>query len=213
MILFVRQRLRDSLATRPNLIPLNSKTCLVAVAVAGSLVFVWLWRDKMKLSETSVELEQVRSELARTVETARIHESEAVSLKDQLARLENDLARAQSALLATTATTAKDPPASGEQAKGQPLGLTTNDVILMSMQVTGSSNIGVLFVPLTGWALESVREFRTRRQPLVFGRLISSWEDYGVWGASGTNFGVGLRFKSRGEAEAAAAQLRAEGVE
>jgi hypothetical protein len=81
------------------------------------------------------------------------------------------------------------------------------------MQVTGSSNVGVLFVPLTGWALQSVREFRDRRQPLVFGKLISKWEDYGVWGDYGTNMGVSLKFKSKGQAEAAAAEMRAEGVE
>jgi hypothetical protein len=167
----------------------------------------------MKLREASAQLEQVRSELARTVETARVQESEALSLKDKLARLENDLSDARSAVTSTVPATAPNPPASVQEAEGQPLGLTTNDVALTSMQVTGSSNIGVLFLPLTGWALERVRDFRTRRQSLVFGRLITRWEDYGVWGDYGTNIGVSLKFKSRGEAEAVAAQLRAEGVE
>lgn len=174
---------------------------------------VWLWRDKINLREASAQLEQVRTELAQMVETARLRESEAQSLKLKLARLENDLAGGQSAVAPTAAVTTPNPPTSEGQAEGQPLGLTTNDVVLASMQTTGSGNIGVLFVPLTGWALEGVRDFRTRRQSLVFGRLIGRWEDYAVWGEHGTNIGVSLKFKSRGEAEAAAAQLRAQAAE
>jgi hypothetical protein len=165
----------------------------------------------MKLREEAAQLEQVRSELARTVEAARAHESEAVSLKAKLAQLEKDVAHAAEA--STVQAVATNPVASVESVQGQPLGLTTNDVVLTAMQVTGSSNIGFLFVPLTGWALESVREFRTSHQALVFGKLISKWEDYGVWGDYGTNIGLSLKFKSRGEAEAAGAQLRAKGVE
>ncbi len=171
-----------------------------------------LWRANQTQRESLANLEQVRSDLALTSEANRSHENEVQSLNAKVAQLEQEVAQTRPPQPSETPMPTEKSPQKEEQLPPLPVGLTTNDVDLESLRVTGNDTVGILSVPLTGLALQRLTALQPKRQPLVFGRLISDGS-YGVWMHQGTNFGFGLKFSSRAEAEALAAQLRAQGVE
>ena len=201
-----------------------SKSMKIVLSLAMLLVLLEgialrrIWRQNQTLRASSAQIEQVRSDLARALETASANDGEVQSLKDNVARLGEELEHAKAAVVpATLVQVQKTPPLEAHD-EFQPVGLTTNDVDLTSMLVSGTDSIGVLFVPLVGRALEKIREIHNKGQPLVFGKLISKG-DFAVWGnhqqgqSGGTNIGMSLHFHSKGEAEAVAAEMRAQGTQ
>ena len=168
-----------------------------------------LWRANQTQRESLVNLDQVHSELALMIEANRSHENEVQSLNAKVAQLEQELAQAKGAAASDPVMPTEKSLPKEEEPPPLPVGLTTNDVDLGSLRVTGSDTVGLLSVPLSGWALQRLKEYQRRRQPLVFGRLISEGY-YGLWVNQGTNFGFGLKFGSKAEAEAMAAELRAQ---
>jgi hypothetical protein len=189
---------------------MKTVTCLGALVLVESAMILMLWRANQTQRESLANLDHVRSDLALTIEANRSHEDEVQVLNGKVAQLEQEVAQTKLAAPSETSTPAEKSPPKEELPPPLPLGLTTNDVVLESLLVTGNDTVGILSVPLTGWALERLKEYQRRRYPLVFGKLISVG-DYGTWMHQGTNFGFGLKFSSRGEAEALAAELRALG--
>lgn len=179
---------------------------LLMLVLAEAVLFLRARRENQSLLLVSSQVEALRSELAQAGEGAAQHETDLQAVREEVGRLQDELNRSKAALKEAASGEATAPERAREVL---PVGLTTNDVDLAGMRVTGTNTIGLLSIPLVGKSLEQLREMHYKRRPLVFGLQISDGY-YGLWSQRDTTnlLGFGLRFGSAAEAEAVAVRMR-----
>jgi len=184
---------------------------VVVVVLVGAVMIVRLLQQNHALQSRVSGLTDTLTEVSKSADS-RVAELSA--LRSTIAQLQDDLTRATQALNVMATSKVDAPTLSAGSAEPEPLGLTTNDVDLAGMFVVGTNTVGTLFVPLRGKVVHRRLEIHTRRQPFVFGKMLSDtngWTGLGAWKRDGTNVeGIAIHFNSTAEAEAFAGELRAQ---
>jgi hypothetical protein len=185
---------------------------VIVILIEACVIFRLVHENRMAQSR----VDAVSEELTQARKSAEARESDVRTLGDSKAELEQELSRTTQALSNTITTNIQTSGLSSTDTMPDPLGLTTNDVDLAGMFVVGTNTVGTLFVPIRGKVLERLVEIQKRRQPIVFGMMLSETNGFtglGGWGEKdGIKVqGLALHFNSSAEAEAFAAQMRAQG--
>jgi hypothetical protein len=181
---------------------------VIVILIEACVIFRLVHENRIAQSR----VDAVSEELTRARKSAEAQESDVRTLGASKTELEQELSRATQALSNTITTNFQPTALADVSAVPDPLGLTTNDVDLAGMFVVGTNTVGTLFVPIRGKVLERLVEIQKRRQPLVFGMMLSETNGFtglGGWERDGTKVqGLALHFNSSAEAEAFANQMR-----
>ena len=181
----------------------------VLLVLAEGITLVRICQRNRKLGQLPKQMEQVRAELGQAREIIGAHERNVESLNREITELQQELDKAKGALVAVTdALRQKVSPTEAER-RVRSLGLTADDLDLSTLRVVGGTNDANLVVAFAGKSAEEIGVLAQRRQPLVFGRLISR-EGFGPLATTryGTNWGMTLYFPTTAEADAVAAEMR-----
>lgn len=173
----------------------------IAAAIAILAEALLIVRTSQQNQMVQSRADGLKEELARTTKIVEARDTESRGFRETIAQLQDDLRQANQTLSLTATNKVEAPLAPGGSTEPEPLGLTTNDVDVAGMFISGGDTAGALFVPIRGKILERLFEIHKRRQPLVFGKLLSNsdgWFALGEWKRRGTNvYGIALNCKRR----------------